>query len=253
MGRKVILLVIVVVLIAGGIFLITRSPNKPEQVLSQTTTQTTTDSSDTSSDVFDKNAYSLTDPSSIWVIVNKKHAIPISFTPNLGVPAVRLRLAESEQQMQIDTKLDKPLQDMFAAAKKDDVELVFGSGYRSGVLQKQFYDSYVRKDGKEKADTYSARPGHSEHQTGLALDVTSASGKCHLTACFADMPEGKWLAAHAHEYGFIIRYPKNKQAITGYQYEPWHIRYVGEELASQLHTTKQTLEEFFNLEAAPTY
>lgn len=197
--------------------------------------------------------YSLTDPESIWVVVNKQNSIPITYKPDLIVPNVRLRLASTEQQMQIRPDVAKAIETMFAAAKKDGINLVFGSGYRSGALQKQFYSSYVARDGKEGADRYSARPGHSEHQTGLAFDLTSANGKCHLEICWQDTPEGKWAAKNAYRYGFTLRYINGKEAITGYQYEPWHFRYVGTDLAGKLQTSGQTLEEYFDLPEAPNY
>jgi D-alanyl-D-alanine carboxypeptidase len=197
--------------------------------------------------------YSLTDPASIWVIVNKQNGIPISYKPDLTVPNVRLRLASSEQQMQIRPDVAKAIEAMFAAAKKDSINLVFGSGYRSGSLQQQFYNSYVARDGKAAADRYSARPGHSEHQTGLSFDLTSPNGKCHLEICWQDTPEGKWVAKNAYTYGFTLRYINGKESITGYQYEPWHFRYVGTELATKLYESNQTLEEYFKLPAASNY
>ena len=197
--------------------------------------------------------YSLTDPESIWVVVNKQNGIPISYKPDLIVPNVRLRLAGTEQQMQIRPDVAKAIEAMFTAAKKDGINLVFGSGYRSGALQQQFYNSYVARDGKAAADRYSARPGHSEHQTGLAFDLTSPNGKCHLEICWQDTPEGKWTAQNAHTYGFVLRYQDGKEAITGYQYEPWHFRYVGRELSAQINQSGQTLEEHFKLPAAANY
>ena len=115
------------------------------------------------------------------------------------------------------------------------------SGYRSFETQEELYNDYVAVDGVEKADTYSAWPGHSEHQTGLAFDV----GWVDLQ--FADTPAGRWLANHAHEYGFIIRYPEGKEDITGYQYEPWHIRYLGVELATKVHQSGLCLEEYLGV------
>lgn len=206
-----------------------------------------------STESFNKQQHSLTDPTSIWLVVNKQHGISADFVPDLVVPDVKLRLASGEEQMQINTITEPAIKELFAAAKNDGVTLVFGSGYRSGALQKQFYDSYKAKDGQAAADTYSARPGHSEHQTGFAADITSVSGTCHLQICWENTPEGKWIAENAYKYGFIIRYPKDKQDITGYQYEPWHIRYVDKELAAEIHKTGQTLEEFFELGPAPNY
>jgi D-alanyl-D-alanine carboxypeptidase len=187
-------------------------------------------------------------------VVNKKQGLPADYVPkNLVTPNLPLRLSGSDDQMKTRADIQDAWQAMFAAAKKDNVELVFGSGYRSGKLQKEFYDKYVRESGQEAADTFSARPGHSEHQTGLVSDITRRDGKCHLEICFAETEQGQWLKAHAHEYGFIVRYLEGKQAITGYQYEPWHTRYVGKELAGELHKTGQTMEEFFGLGAAAQY
>lgn len=217
------------------------------------TDKTQTNNSESKQTNFNKSAHSLTDPQSMWVIVNKKLTIPIDFSPNLITPDVELRLKSQEQQMQINTTTAPAIKEMFLAAKQDNVFLVFGSGYRSGALQKQFYDNYVSKDGITAADTYSARPGHSEHQTGFSADITSKRNECHLETCFSETPEGQWLAANAYKYGFIIRYPKDKQTITGYQYEPWHVRFVGKELASEIHKTNLTLEEFFELGPAMSY
>lgn len=115
------------------------------------------------------------------------------------------------------------------------------SGFRSFETQEELYNDYVKADGVEKADTYSAWPGHSEHQTGLAFDV----GWVDLQ--FATTGAGRWLARHAHEYGFIIRYPKGKEDVTGYQYEPWHIRYLGKELATKVYESGLCLEEYLGV------
>ena len=106
----------------------------------------------------------------------------------------------------------------------------------------------------DEADQQSARPGYSEHQTGFAADVGPVSQNCALQQCFGDTPEGKWLAANAYKYGFIIRYAADDQDITGYEAEPWHIRYVGTELSTQMHTTGiKTLEQFFNVPGGAVY
>lgn len=219
--------------------------------------QTTTPSTSTEADDgtgFDKEQFSLEDPNSIWVIVNKKRSLPGGFVPeDLIVPGVHLRLNPSDEQMHIRKGVEADLKAMFAAANKEGIDLVFGSGYRSEVTQKGFYDGYVAKDGKDAADTYSARPGHSEHQTGLAFDLSTPDGNCHLQICYADTPGGQWVAKHAYEYGFVIRYPKGKESVTGYQYEPWHLRYVGTALATEIQKAGQTLEEFFGLPPAANY
>jgi len=129
------------------------------------------------------------------------------------------------------------------------------SGYRSYAFQSDLYNGYVRTQGLATADRQSARPGYSEHQTGLAADLggTSAPG-CNVAQCFANTIEGRWLADHAYEYGFIIRYPADKESITGYEYEPWHVRYVGVALAAEMHRRGiETLEEFFNVTGGTQY
>ncbi len=196
----------------------------------------------------------LDDPTSLQVIVNKKRPLPAGYVPSdLMVPEVKLRLGAGEEQMHIRRPVNDALVTMFVAARKDDAELVFGSGYRSETLQKQFYTQYVNQSGVAAADRFSARPGYSEHQTGLAIDINSATSGCHLELCFKDTTEGKWLAAHAHEYGFVIRYPDGKESLTGYQYEPWHVRYVGTELAGKIKQSSRTLEQYFGLPAAAQY
>lgn len=132
---------------------------------------------------------------------------------------------------------------MSAAAKADGLKIYIVSGFRSYSAQKKLYKKYADRDGTEKADTYSARAGHSEHQSGLAADVNSVKNS------FAGTPEGIWLASHCYEYGFIIRYPQGKTDETGYKYEPWHIRYVGKELAAKLYNGGDwiTMEDYFGI------
>ena len=132
---------------------------------------------------------------------------------------------------------------MQTAAWNEGISLWICSGYRSYDTQNWLYWSYVSRDGQAAADTYSARPGHSEHQTGMAIDVNNT------LSTFAYSAEGIWLAEHCHEYGFIIRYPAGKEYITGYMYEPWHVRYVGTELAGILHANGLTLEEYFGIDS----
>lgn len=120
-------------------------------------------------------------------------------------------------------------------------EMSIVSGYRSYETQKEAFEYWASVDGTETAETYSAQPGHSEHQAGLALDLTS------LKQSYGDTDEGKWLAEHCWEYGFIIRYPKGGEEITGYVYEPWHVRYLGKSTAKLVHDSGLTLEEFLGV------
>ncbi|MDG3044442.1 M15 family metallopeptidase [Bacillus sp. B6(2022)] len=104
------------------------------------------------------------------------------------------------------------------------------STFRSYDRQRVLYNNYVASHGKKQADRFSARPGYSEHQTGLAFDIGGVNSKHWAEDSFANTKEAKWLAKHAHEFGFIIRYPKGKEKVTGYQYEPWHLRYLGSKM-----------------------
>ena len=114
---------------------------------------------------------------------------------------------------------------MFDAAEKEDIILYARSGYRSYDTQVQLFKNYAANHGEEAANKYSARPGESEHQTGLVMDVTSESVNLQITSDFGETKEGKWVKENAHNYGFIIRYPEGKSDITGYVYEPWHLRF----------------------------
>lgn len=144
---------------------------------------------------------------------------------------------------------------MAAAAKTDGLVLTLESGYRSYNLQVSLYNRYVAEQGQAVADTQSARPGYSEHQSGLATDLGGTTNpSCNVEQCYAGTPEGKWIAANAYKYGFIIRYPLGKDSVTGYEYEPWHVRYVGIDASQEMHSRGVlTLEEFFGTGSAPNY
>ncbi len=153
------------------------------------------------------------------LLVNKQHALPSDFHEDNNTAY------QAYHQLQ-------------EAAKADGYTLPLLSGYRSYEYQTELYQTYVNNDGVEAADRYSARPGYSEHQSGLCFDVGEISYE------YGESAEGKWLAKHCAEYGFIIRYPKGKEHITGYTYEPWHIRYVGKEAATFIMEENITLEEY---------
>lgn len=196
---------------------------------------------------FNKQQYSVNDPSSLWVVVNKGRILPSGYEPKVVLPNAPNHYGSASNDSHLTAGAARALERMFAAADKDGLSLRLYSGYRSYSEQVTTYNSFVSRDGVAKADTYSARPGHSEHQTGLAADISAMNGKCDLSQCFADTPEGKWLAANAYKYGFILRYAKDSQDLTGYEYEPWHFRYVGTDLAAEINKTGQTLEQFFGL------
>ncbi|MEV5029801.1 M15 family metallopeptidase [Paenibacillus sp. LPE1-1-1.1] len=186
-------------------------------------------------------------PADIAVLVNKQRKLPEEYNPtDLVYPDVRFIFAEKVEKRKLRQEAASALEKLFAAAEADNIQLAGVSAYRSHSTQKTLFDRYVKRDGIEKARTYSAFPGTSEHETGLAIDVTGSDGKCAAADCFADTKEALWLAKHAHEHGFIIRYLKGKEEITGYQYEPWHLRYVGEDLAAELAESGESLEEYYD-------
>lgn len=244
--KKVITLIVVVAVVAIGWLVFSGKDSADNKATTKPVTVK----------AFDKKQWSLTDPSSIWVIANKQRPLnPKDYTPSdLRAPNVTLRLTAQYEEMQLREEAAKAVEALFAGAKKDGIELMVASAFRSNSYQKGLYDTYVRQQGQATADTQSARPGYSEHQTGLAVDVEPVSRECEIEECFADTPEGQWVAKNAYKYGFVLRYHKDKQDITGYIYEPWHLRYVGKPLAEELQLQGDpTLEEFFDLPPAPDY
>jgi len=206
-------------------------------------------------DSFNKDLHSTTDPSSLWVVVNKQHPLqPVSYAPSdLRYPKVALRVPGATE-MQLRDPAATALEQMFAGATQAGYQLQVSTAYRGYEYQTGLYNGYVSRQGQAVADQESARPGYSEHQTGLAVDIRAASNKCSLDACFGSMAEGQWLSANAYRYGFILRYPADKTAITGYEYEPWHFRYVGTLLSQEMHKQHiETLEEFFHVSGGTTY
>ena len=198
--------------------------------------------------------HSLSDPTSPWVIVNKHRPLsPATFVPpDLVRPAVRL--ATSGEAALLNSTTAAAAEKMFAAAAADGVIITLASGYRSFATQTATYGSYVNSRGRAEADTASARPGYSEHQTGWAFDIGDGSGADAFTPQFKDRPAAIWAKANAHRFGFVVRYPWMLHEITGYYYEPWHLRFIGTEAATDMSARGiGTLEEYFGLEAAPAY
>lgn len=184
-------------------------------------------------------------PDSLTVLVNKEHALPDGYEPaDLTVPDVRFPFEEDDPKKQLRQEAADALEKLFHDAEAAGHFLFAQSGYRSYERQEVIFASNVNKDGEEAANKYSARPGESEHQTGLVMDITSEAVGFGLIEAFGETPEGKWVAENAHEYGFIIRYEQGKEDITQYQYEPWHLRYVGTEAAKAIYENDWTLEQY---------
>lgn len=201
--------------------------------------------------VFDRSALSVDASNSLWVVVNKLRPLsPLNYEPQLVTAQVRYI---SNPQMRPEAA--SSLSSMFAAAATEGGgAMQIQNAYRSFATQTSVHNRLVSSLGETKADAQSARPGFSEHQTGLAVDVAALPEKCSIQACFGQTPQGVWLAANAWRFGFVVRYPAVKTPITGYVYEPWHLRFIGVDAATEMHTTgTATLEEFFGLPAAPDY
>ncbi|WP_052404729.1 M15 family metallopeptidase [Bacillus rubiinfantis] len=185
-------------------------------------------------------------PKSIPVLVNKQHPLPEAYEPEDLVDAnIGFIFSEDSPKRKMRAAAAAAIEELFAGAANDGITLLGVSAYRSRETQEALFQHYVQEDGLEAAKLYSAPPGTSEHETGLAIDVTGGDGRCAAEDCFAGSPEAKWLEDHAAKYGFIIRYPKGKEVITGYQYEPWHLRYVGKEIAEVIAANEITLEEYY--------
>lgn len=185
-------------------------------------------------------------PNDILVLVNKQSAITSEHVPqDLTKVKVPFSFVSDNEEQMMRQEAAKALEKMFEAAENEQIRLIAVSGYRSYESQKALCDQYVQTRGEKYAARYCAQPGTSEHQTGLAMDIGSAVATEPLGDKFGDTAEGQWVAKHAAEFGFIIRYPKGKEEITGYAYEPWHLRYVGIETATVIMDQGITLEEYF--------
>lgn len=195
-----------------------------------------------------------TNPDSITVLVNKELSLPKEYIPeDLVVPNVIFTTIQFDEKKQMRSEAAKALELLFNAAKQDNLTLYGVSGYRSYDRQYEIFTNNIRKQGLQHTLQYSATPGYSEHQTGLSIDVSSKSVSNRLDDSFAETPEGKWLAQNAHLFGYIIRYPQDKEDITGYSYEPWHIRYVGKALSTYLYKNNLCLEEYYNFKPTKDY
>ncbi len=159
------------------------------------------------------------------LVVNKSYPLPSTYNPGMNSAAMAA------------------FESMKKAAAIEGINLFIVSGFRSYSYQATLYKNYVARSGQAEADRFSARPGHSEHQTGLAMDLNSASSS------FAGTKEAIWLANNSYRFGFIVRYPEGKESITGYMYEPWHMRYLGIENATKVYSSGLCLEEYLKIDS----
>lgn len=188
----------------------------------------------------------VTNEASIEVVVNKERNLPSDYVPSDLIKLTDVPTCLSNPEInQLRKEAAEALTELFSKAKEETgIQLYARSGYRSYNTQVSLYNGYVENHGQDAADKFSAKPGQSEHQTGLALDITSDSVNLQLTEDFGETEEGKWICENAHNYGFIVRYPEGKEEVTGYMYEPWHIRYVGKDLATKVYESGKTLDEY---------
>lgn len=196
-------------------------------------------------------AVNIDDPASLTVVVNKQRPLPAEFAPaGLVTPRGLANPSSERLRPEAAEALDRMARD----AQSEGIRLSLTSGYRSYAEQQTVYGNQVASKGRQQADRVSARPGHSEHQTALAVDLARTDGRCSLLPCFGETPEGRWLAENSWRYGFLLRYPADLTPVVGYAYEPWHFRYVGPELTEQMRAVQvRSLEEFFHLPQAPDY
>ena len=207
--------------------------------------------------IFDPPKYSIDEADSLWVVVNKQRQIsPLKYQPvSLAFPAFPKPKVQNPFGLQMREEAAVAAVELATAmAEAGKGTLILNSGFRTYKNQQGLYNRTRDTRGLAVAEKLSARPGHSEHQLGLAADFSVKDQGCVIMVCFGKTEAGIWLAENAHQYGFVIRYPKGYKPVTGFQYEPWHFRYVGVELATEMKTKGiKTLEEFWGLQPAPDY
>ena len=190
------------------------------------------------SNKFYKNIKLIKNPDDFLVLVNKNNKLYSKYKPK-DLEIINLKYSNKDKYLRKEAK--EAFEKLSDDASKLNLSIIAVSTFRSYSYQKNLYLDYVNKKGKEYADACSARPGHSEHQTGLALDVMGSNKDYNK---FDESKEFNWMINNAYKYGFILRYPKGKEHITGFKYEPWHYRYVGKEAAKIIHDKNITLEEY---------
>lgn len=182
---------------------------------------------------------------SVTVLVNKERVLSAEYVPkDLVVPNIPFSFTEDLPKRKMRQEAARAVEMLFDQAERDGLRLAGVSAYRSYLRQQEIFTHNSKIRGETEANKVSARPGESEHQTGLAIDVSAPAVGYQLIEEFGETKEGRWLQENAHKYGFIIRYPKGKEETTGYQYEPWHLRYVGQKTALVIAAKRLTLEEY---------
>jgi D-alanyl-D-alanine carboxypeptidase len=196
-------------------------------------------------DKFYRNIKKVKNPNDILVLVNKQNKLDKNDKAN-DLEMLDTKYANENKLLRKEAKIN--IENLIKEAQKDGFDITVVSAYRSFDYQKMLFTNYVKNYSKKYALSCSAKAGHSEHQTGLAVDVMGENKDYNL---FEETKEMKWMSKNAHKYGFILRYPKGKENITGFKYEPWHYRYVGVEAATEIYEKNITLEEYLKEKYEP--
>lgn len=265
MKKKIIIVGAILIVLAGGLgvkhavasFKATHASSDNEYYYNKGTSNLGDDPSATGSGAegeLPSRDEVITEPDSIYCLVNKEYSLPSDYVPeDLVEPDVTFSIDYESEKKYLRKIAADALESLFNDASEQNLELAAVSGYRSYDRQKEIYEKNLKTRGTSHTNQYSAKPGYSEHQTGLVMDISCKSENYDLQESFGETPEGKWVADNAHLYGYIIRYPEDKSEITGYAYEPWHLRYVGIDLATYLYTNHMTLDEYFRYEPSYDY
>ena len=260
-GRYMLIGAVILAVVAVGVMLAVvngilvpqneRTPAPAPTTASPTVTEVPTPTPSPTEPPSPAERFDIDDPASLTVVVNKQRPlIPADWSPTELVHPAGI---DSPNGQPLRPEAAAALEAMHAAAQEHGIRLVLYSGYRSFDLQTRLFATYSAQSGVEAAETFSARPSHSEHQTGLAADLGDGSG-CSMQECFENTTAGQWLRENAYRFGFILRYDRGEQATVGYIYEPWHFRFIGVEIAGEMHEQGITnLEDYFGLPAAPGY
>jgi D-alanyl-D-alanine carboxypeptidase len=246
-SKQILLLALTLVIIGGiGVLVVLKKDESSNKQLEADSSQIKSSEDEAKKEQAPEVKLNITSADSQYVLVNKKFGLePVDYRPeDLVIPKVNLTASDSNDEKSVRKLIAPYLEEMLTAAQNENLNLTMNSGFRSSKLQSFYFNNYVKQSGLEAAKRYSAEPGHSEHQTGLSFDLSYTDRKCYLDACFGDTEAGIWLAENAHSYGFILRYPKDKEEITGYQYEPWHFRFVGKDIATEIFDQKLSYEEY---------
>lgn len=248
MKQKTFIIIAVIIMLAGIIYLGTSLISKEQLPVKEESENNSKIVVESEESIARREALKKDLDDGFLILVNKENPVDSEYKPDDLADIKYYAPDRSAAGRFMRAKAADAFHQLSEAAAVEGHEIIVTTAYRSYSFQSTLYNNYVRVHGQDEADTFSAQPGKSEHQTGLAADVSSPSVNYQLTRDYIDTPEGKWLSENAYKFGFIIRYLKGKEDITGYMYEPWHIRYVGKTAAKEIYDQGITLEEYLEKE-----